>query len=218
MHSTLNYVSPAQYKQQWSQARPGRGTDPGNRLRRFPHFHRHHDDGNMIPLTRSLRDTHSEGKISMCFLLWGEPGRGGRRRWCALAKQTGSIRRASLNSELAQAGAPFDARFLFAQRLLRAGCGVPDRLLGQNGPGRMEGDYLRTKRRTFPVDFWMAEVSASCCGVNLAEVPDVFVFLGFWGFWVFGFLGFWGFGVLGFWVFGSFGVLGFWFWGFGVLG
>jgi putative transposase len=74
MHSTLNYVSPAQYEQQWSQARPGRGTDPGNRLRRFPHFHRHHHDGNMIPLTRSLRDTHSEGKISMCFLLWGEPG------------------------------------------------------------------------------------------------------------------------------------------------
>ena len=63
MHSTLNYVSPAQYEQQWSQARPGRGTDPGNRLRRFPHFHRHHHDGNMIPLTRSLRDTHSEGKI-----------------------------------------------------------------------------------------------------------------------------------------------------------
>ena len=65
MHSTLNYVSPAQYEQQWSQARPGRGTDPGNRLRRFPHFHRHHHDGNMIPLTRSLRDTHSEGKIRL---------------------------------------------------------------------------------------------------------------------------------------------------------
>jgi putative transposase len=34
MHSTLNYVSPAQYEQQWNQAQPGRGSD-GNRLRRF---------------------------------------------------------------------------------------------------------------------------------------------------------------------------------------
>jgi len=28
--------------------------DLGNRLRRFPHFHRHDDDGDIIPQTRSV--------------------------------------------------------------------------------------------------------------------------------------------------------------------
>jgi hypothetical protein len=39
MHSTLNYVSPAQYEQEWKQTRQGRGTD----LRRLD------DDGDIIP-------------------------------------------------------------------------------------------------------------------------------------------------------------------------
>ena len=39
-------------------------TNLGNRSSRFPHSHRHDYDG-IIPKTSRLRDTHSEGKVTI---------------------------------------------------------------------------------------------------------------------------------------------------------
>ncbi len=52
-------------------------TNLGNRSSRFPHSHRHDYDG-IIPKTSRLRDTHSEGKVTLPFRVQGET-RGSRR-------------------------------------------------------------------------------------------------------------------------------------------
>jgi hypothetical protein len=33
-----------------------------------------------------------------------------------------------------------------------------------------EAHYLRLGQRTYRIDFWKAEESANCCGVNLADL------------------------------------------------
>jgi len=99
----------------------------------------------------------------MSFLLWGEPGVG-----------------AVAGGGLGETGRLHSTR---AFRSISACSGRvvgsrPSALPKRSGPhGR---DYLRTKRGTFPVDFWTAEVSTSGCGVNLAGVfaGDGFIFWG----------------------------------------